>query len=98
MRDDSIVINMLIMMLFLFVFIIVFAVISGPAEDILNGIMGITGTTASAKLNYFIPFYIIALRIGFALLVATPVVWFVSKIFHREPAHYYNNKGRGGTF
>lgn len=97
--SDSITYNGAIFLLFLFIAITVFFVLSTPVDNILEGLLGLDGLESSDELDTFIPLIQNAVKIAFSLGIATPVVWFIVKIFSREPAYYQkrNNRG-GGTF
>lgn len=96
--SDSITYNGAVFLLFLFLAIIVFFVLSDPVDQVLEGILGLDGLTSSDEIDRFVPYIQTGVKIAFSLSIATPVVWFVVKIFSREPAYYRNNRRGGGTF
>jgi len=96
--SDSISINGAYLLLFLFIFITVFAVLADPVDNIMDGILNLDGMTSSDEIDQYVPYYKTAARLALALGIATPVIWFIAKIFSREPANYYNNRRGGGTF
>lgn len=98
--SDSITVNGAYLLLFLFIFIVIFAVLGGPIDDVMDGILGLDGYGFSDEIDEYVPYFKTAVRIAFAFGISTPAVWFVAKVFSREPAYYYNkgNNGGGGTF
>lgn len=97
--SDSITYNSVIFLLFLFIAIVVFSILSDPVDTILDAILGMDGLTSSSQIDTYVPYIKTAVKIAFSLTIATPVVWFIIKIFSREPAYYNRyNRGNGGTF
>lgn len=100
--SDSLAINGAELLLGIFLFIILFSVLGGPVDDVMDGILGLDGSSYSDEIDEYVPYFKTAVRIAFALGITGPAIWFIAKIFSREPAHYYqqnnrNNRG-GGTF
>jgi len=75
-------------LLYLFIMIIVFYVLSSPVAYIFDAFAGVPLGEASDEMATYLPYYRAAVQLGFAIGIATPVVWFIMKIFSREPAYY----------
>ena len=91
-ESDSLIMMGVAFITYLFMAIIFTFVFHYPIDLILGVFQSATVSGATTYLNEFIPYYRTALIIAFALFVGTPVVWFIMKIFSREPALYQNKR------
>lgn len=83
--NDGIVVNGLYFIFFLFLMIVVFVVLGGPVDTIFDSFIY---NPVVSEQSYMVPNYKLAARLAFAIGIATPSVWFVAKMFSREPAVY----------
>ena len=77
-----------IFLLYLFIMSIVFYALSSPVTAIFDALSGVPLGAATDEMNQFLPYYRTGVQLAFAISIATPIVWFIAKIFSREPAYY----------
>jgi len=65
--------------------IVLFIVLGGPVDTIFDSM---TSNPVVPEQTQMVPNYKLAARLAFAIGITTPVVWFVAKMFSREPAVY----------
>jgi len=87
--DDSITKNGVIFIAYLALMLFLFYILGGPIDTVMDGIL--SDTTVSQMATYG-PAFKTAARLAFAIGITTPVVWFVVKMFSREPAYFYDKR------
>jgi hypothetical protein len=80
--ENSITLNGVLFIVYLTLGVIVFWVLGGPVDTIFESMLI---DPVVSQQNTFIPLYAMAARVAFAIGITTPVVWFLAKIFSREP-------------
>lgn len=90
MEVENIIFAGIIFAVWLFIGIILYYTLSGPIDAILNGILTIGQNTnvdeiTKDAINYHIPNYRWAIKLAFALGIATPFAWLIGWVFSREP-------------
>ena len=83
--NNGILINSIYFIFFLFLMIVLFIVLGGPVDTIFDSM---TSNPVVPEQTQMVPNYKLAARLAFAIGITTPVVWFVAKMFSREPAVY----------
>jgi len=83
--SNSITVNGVLFIIYLVIAAIVFYVLGGPMDTLFDSL---TNNAVVSQQETMIPVYKTAVRIAFALGVATPIIWFLIKIFSREPTIY----------
>jgi len=90
--NNSISINGLLFIFWLFLMIILFFMLGGAIDAIFDALVdSAAGHSADETLQY-VPNYKLAARMAFAIGISTPVVWFIAKMFSREPATFRNRR------
>ena len=81
-----------IFIVYLFATIISFLVMYPFVDAFLTAFVGMEAGEATAELASQISIWQTVITIFFALLLAAPMTWFISYIFHRDPAYSYHRR------
>lgn len=83
--NNGLLINSLWFIFYLFLMITIFVILGGPIDTIFDSF---TSNPVVTQQAYMVPNYKLAVRLAFAIGITTPVIWFVAKMFSREPSVY----------
>lgn len=83
--NNGILVNGLWFIFWLFLAFIVFILLGAPVDAIFDSFIN---NPVVSEQSWMVPNYKLAARIAFAIGITTPVIWFVAKMFSREPAVY----------
>jgi len=78
-----------IMAVYLFVIIVLYIFISGPFDDMMTGFEDVDMANSDAEIEYHSTFVRLVFDMMFAILFIGPVVWFIFRVFMREPDWSY---------
>ena len=82
----------IIFIIYLFISILTFFVLSNPIDQIFGSFEDSNFGDADNEKDSLMNSIDIVMKIFWALFIALPVTWIVSKVFSREPASYYRKR------
>jgi len=91
-ESDNIIKIAVVFLVYLFIAVTCYYLLSGPVATLFGAFDGIEAGDATGPLARQYTLTTTVMTIVWAIIVATPVTWFVMKIFSREPAWFIRRR------